>query len=265
MFLPQKYLINLGSGKLTIFVQKDHMLHKTRGIVLKTTFYGDTGVVVQVFTEKFGIQSYIINGVRKAKAKVNMNMLQPLHLLEMVVYFKANTGIQRIKEVQPSPVFRSIPYDIIKSTIVMFLNEVLYKSIRQQHTDEQLFDFIYSSIAWFDETTDASINFHLAFLLKLTRYLGFAPSTESKINQHFFDLQEGAFSSRPPIHPYYMDKTDALIFIALFSVPMEKLQDLQLSKADRRSILNKILLFYTLHTASFGEIRAHQVLEEVLS
>jgi len=250
--LLQKYLINLGSGKLTIFVQKDHMLHKTRGIVLKTTFYGDTGVVVQVFTEKFGIQSYIINSVRKAKAKVNM-------------YFKANTGIQRIKEVQPSPVFRSIPYDIIKSTIVMFLNEVLYKSIRQQHTDEQLFDFIYSSIAWFDETTDASINFHLAFLLKLTRYLGFAPSTESRIDQHFFDLQEGAFSSRPPIHPYYMDRTDALIFIALFSVPMEKLQELQLRKVDRRSILNKILLFYTLHTASFGEIRAHQVLEEVLS
>ena len=241
------------------------MLHKTRGIVLKTTFYGDTGVVVQVFTQKFGIQSYLINGVRKPKAKVNLNMLQPLHMLEMVVYFKANTGIQRIKELQSAPVFRSIPYDIIKSTIVMFLNEVLYKSIRQQHTDEQLFDFIYNSIAWFDEASNASINFHLAFLLKLSRYLGFAPSTEMKSNQNFFDLQEGAFCSRPPLHPYYMDKADAEILIALFLTPYDKLDQINLTKIIRRSILNKILVFYTLHTASFGEIHAHQVLEEVLS
>lgn len=241
------------------------MLHKTRGIVLKTTFYGDTGVVVQIFTEKFGIQSYLINGVRKPKAKVNLNMLQPLHLLEMIVYFKANTSIQRVKEVQSAPVFRSIPYDIIKSTIIMFLNEVLYKSIRQQHTDEQLFDFIYNSIAWFDEAQDASINFHLAFLLKLSRYLGFAPSTESQSGHQYFDLQEGAFGYRPPVHPYYMDKTDADIFIKLFTTPMDKLEEIRLTKVERRSILNSILVFYTLHTASFGDIRSHQVLEEVLS
>lgn len=241
------------------------MLHKTRGIVLKTTFYADTGVVVQVFTEKFGIQSYLINGVRKPKAKVHLNMLQPLHLLEMVVYHKANTGIQRVKEVQPSPLFRSIPYDIIKSTIVMFLNEVLYKSIRQQHTDEQLFDFIYNSMAWFDETEDASINFHLAFLLKLTRFLGFAPSLETRSNHNYFDLQEGAFSSHPPVHAYFLDKADAMLFISLFSTPLDKLHELYLTKVERRAILNKILVFYTLHTASFGDIRAHQVLEDVLS
>ncbi len=241
------------------------MLHKTRGIVLKTTFYGDTGVVVQVFTAKFGIQSYLINGVRKPKAKVNLNMLQPLHLLEMVVYFKANTSIQRVKEVQPAPVFRSIPYDIVKSTIVMFLNEVLYKSIRQQHTDEQLFDFIYNSIAWFDEHNNASINFHLAFLLKLSKYLGFAPSSRQENGQIFFDLQEGAFCSRPPVHPYYMDQADASTFMALFTTPFENLHGIRISKTDRRNVLNKILVFYTLHTASFGEIRSHQVLEDVLS
>src|SRR6478735_3099016 len=112
------------------------MLHKTRGIVLKTTLYSESSVIVQVFTEKFGIQSYLINGVKKPKAKIRMNMLQPLHLLDMVVYHKINIGIQRVSDLRPSPVFRSIPYDIVKSSIVMFLNEVLYKSIRQQHTDE---------------------------------------------------------------------------------------------------------------------------------
>jgi DNA repair protein RecO (recombination protein O) len=241
------------------------MLHKTRGIVLKTTFYGDTSVVAQIFTEKFGIQSYLINGVRKAKAKVNMNMLQPLHLMEMVVYHKANSNLQRTKELRPSPIFRSIPYNIIKSTIVMFLNEVLYKSIRQQNTDEQLFNFIYNGISWFDETEGASVNFHLAFLLKLTRFLGFAPSTQTKSDESFFDLQEGAFSSLPPVHPYFIDKEDAALFISFFSTPFDKLDEILLSNINRRTILEKILVFYTLHTASFGDIKSHQVLEDVLS
>ncbi len=241
------------------------MLHKTRGIVLKTTLYSESSVIVQIFTEKFGIQSYLINGVKKPKAKVRMNMLQPLHLVEMVVYNKANTGIQRISELRPSPVFRSIPYDLIKSTIVMFLNEVLYKSIRQQNTDENLFDFIFNAICWFDESEEATVSFHLAFLLKLSRFLGFAPNMESKSDQNYFDLQEGEFKSRPPVHPYYLDKTDAATFISLFSTPFERISEIKMSNAGRRIILDKILIFYTLHTASFGEIKSHQILEDVLS
>ena len=241
------------------------MLHKTRGIVLKTTLYSESSVIVQIFTEKFGIQSYMINGVKKPKAKIRMNMLQPLHLVDMIVYNKANSGIQRVSELRPSPVFRSIPYDIIKSTIVQFLNEVLYKSIRQQHTDENIFDFIFNAISWFDECEAADANFHLAFLLKLSRFLGFAPNTESKSDQNYFDLQEGEFKSTIPVHPHYIDKADAILFILLFSTPFEKIIEIKMSNISRRDILDKILVFYTLHTASFGEIKSHQILEEVLS
>ena len=127
------------------------MLHKTRGIVLKTTLFSESSVVVKIFTEKFGIQSYLINGVKKPKAKISMNILQPLHLLDMVVYHKSTTQIQRVSEARPSPVFRTIPYHVIKNMIVQFLNEVLYKSVHQQNTDEALFDFVYSAISWFDQ------------------------------------------------------------------------------------------------------------------
>jgi DNA repair protein RecO (recombination protein O) len=241
------------------------MLHKTRGIVLKTTLYSESSVIVQVFTEKFGIQSYLINGVKKPRAKISMNMLQPLHLVDMIVYHKINTGIQRVSDLRPSPVFRTIPYDIVKSTMVIFLNEVLYKSIRQQNTDENLFDFIYNAVSWLDECGVASVNFHLAFLLKLSRFLGFAPNTDIKTEQNYFDLQEGEYNSKPPVHPYYVDKTDAAIFIALFSTPFEKINEIKITNTNRRQILDKILVYYTLHTASFGEIKSHQILEDVLS
>jgi len=241
------------------------MLHKTRGIVLKTTLYSESSVVVQIFTAKFGIQSYMVNGVKRPKAKIRMNMLQPLHLVDMVVYYKANSSIQRISELRPSPVFRTIPYDIIKSTIIMFLNEVLYKSIRQQHEDENIFDYIFNAVSWFDETDDAGANFHLAFLLKLSRFLGFAPSTQTKSDQSYFDLQEGEFKSLHPVHANFIAKREAELFISLFTTPFEKIAEIKIDNATRRLLLDKILVYYTLHTASFGEIKSHQVLEDVLS
>ena len=241
------------------------MLHKVRGIVLKTTLYSESSVVVQIFTDKFGIQSYLINGVKKSKAKIPMNVLQPLHLLDMVVYHKTNTQIQRVSEARPSPVFRSIPYHVVKNTIVQFLNEVLYKSIRQQHTDENLFDFIYNAMSWFDETDAPSVNFHLAFLLKLSRFLGFAPHEQTRSDQKYFDLQEGDFTSVMPIHPYFIDKKDADCFLVLFSTSFEKLNEIKIDNISRRFLLDKILVYYALHTASFGQIKSHQVLEEVLS
>jgi len=241
------------------------MLHKTRGIVLKTTTYSESSVVVQVFTEKFGIQSYLINGVKKPKAKIPMNVLQPLHLLEMVVYHKQNTQIQRVAEARPMPMFKSIPYDVIKNTIVQFLNEVLYKSIRQQHVDEQLFEYLYSAISWFDETEELSVNFHLSFLMKLTRFLGFAPQPQTRIDQKYFDLQEGNFTSISPIHPYFIGETDGNSLMQLLNTSFKKINEIKLPNAYRRSLLDKILIYYQLHTASFGQVKSHQILEEVLS
>ncbi|HTM99380.1 MAG TPA: DNA repair protein RecO [Pedobacter sp.] len=241
------------------------MLHKTRGIVLKTTMYSESSVVVKIFTEKFGIQSYLINGVKKAKAKISMNILQPLHLLEMVVYHKTTTQIQRVSEARPSPTFRTIPYHVIKNTIVQFLNEVLYKSVHQQNADQHLFDFIYSAISWFDETDEPSANFHLAFLLKLSRFLGFAPHFQSRSDQLYFDLQGGEFASLPPIHPYFIEKIDAEYLNQLFNCRFEKLFEIEISNLKRRFLLDKILVYYTLHAASFGQIKSHQILEEVLS
>src|ERR1700749_5171032 len=126
------------------------MLHKTRGIVFKTTDYGETSVIVQIFTEKFGLQSYIINAVKKPRAKIPRNMLQPLHLLDMVVYHKNTGNVQRIKELKHAPPLQTIPYDVIKSSLAIFLNDVLYKAVRAQSADENLFGFVFSAIEWLD-------------------------------------------------------------------------------------------------------------------
>ncbi|MNL44549.1 hypothetical protein D3C87_1671310 [compost metagenome] len=120
-------------------------------------------------------------------------------------------------------------------------------------------------MAWFDEVEEISPNFHLSFLLKLTRFLGFAPNEKRKADQIYFDLQEGEFFSRVPIHANYLQLDDALQFISLFNTPLEKNSEIKLANSQRRFLLDKILVFYTLHTASFGTVQSHKILETLLS
>jgi DNA repair protein RecO (recombination protein O) len=240
------------------------MLHKTRGIVLKTTDYGETSVIVQVFTEKLGLQSYIINGVKKPRAKISRNMLQPLHLLDMVVYNKAAGNVQRIAELKSSPVLLTIPYDVIKSSMALFLNEVLYKSIRQQTADENLFDFVFSAIEWLDHQTVGLANFHLLFLIQLTRYLGFYPDRYQANEADYFDLKNGVFMKYKPDSVLYLSPPHTQNFSRLLQCNFENLAMLKLTNDERRYLIAKLLEYYALHIESFGNIHSHEILEEVL-
>jgi len=239
------------------------MLHKTRGIVFKTTDYSESSVIVQVFTEKFGVQSYLINGVKKPKAKIKQQMLQPLHLLEMVVYHKLSGNIQRVSEIRNVPSFQTIPYSIIKSSIALFLTEVLYKSVRQQTPDEQLFDFVFHAVALLDRTEQGLGLFHIFFLMQLTKYLGFYPDT-SRAGDAYFDLKEGTFTAVLPLHPFVLQGEEAVNWAAMLKAKFENLPQLKISAASRRILLGSLLQYYQLHIESFKEIKSHQILEEVL-
>jgi DNA repair protein RecO (recombination protein O) len=239
------------------------MLHKTRGIVFKTTDYGETSVIVQVFTEKFGLQSYIINGVKKSRAKISRNMLQPLHLLDMVVYHKNTGQVQRVAELKNAPVLQTIPYDVIKSSLVLFLNEVLYKAVRQQSADENLFDFVFNAIEWLDHQSEGLANFHLLFLTRLTKYLGFYP--DQAMNADYFDMKNGVFSKYKPEGFSYLSPPHTQNFYQLLQCSFENIQQLRFSNDERRYLVNKLLEYYALHMESFGHIKSHEVLEEVLS
>jgi|SRR6185503_6226862 len=240
------------------------MLHKTRGIVFKTTDYGDNSIVVQIFTEKFGLQSYIVNGAKKPKAKINRNMFQPLHLLDLVVYHKNTGSVQRIKEVKSVPVLQTIPYDVIKSSLAIFLNEVLYKAVKQQSADEHLFGFVYHAIEWLDNQTAGLANFHLFLLVRLTRYLGFYPDVKLSANAAFFDLKNGVFCNHKPDTVLYLSPPHTQNFAMLLSSTFENLEQLKFSADERRFLLGKLLDYYALHVEGFGNIRSHGVLEEVL-
>lgn len=241
------------------------MLHKTRGIVFKVTNYGESSVIVQVYTEKFGLRSYIINGVKKPRAKISRNMLQPLYLLDMVVYHKPAGTIDRISELKNVPQLRTIAYDVVKTSIVLFLNEVLYKSVKHTEADENLFGFVFHAIEWLDHAEDGLANFHLLFLLKLTRYLGFYPGVNVDANADIFDMKDGVFKRYKPDHALYLSPPHTSNFNDLLLRSFENMHQIKLSKDERRYLITKLLEYYSLHIENFGYVNSHVILEEVLN
>lgn len=241
------------------------MLHKTRGIVLKTTGYRNSSVIAQVFTEKFGLQSYLINGVRKSGSRIPFNVLQPLHLLEMVVYHKSTVSLQRVKDIRNQPVFLSIPLDIAKSTVSLFLCEVLYKALRRHSgEDTPLFEYISNSLEWLDHHEGSVANYHLLFLMGLTRYLGFYPDTR-KSGYAYFDLQNGQFIETAPPHPWYIGPSLAASWKQLSQSKFGQLADLKIGGEERKRLLHSLVEYFTLHIEGFGPIRSYEILEELFS
>ena len=241
------------------------MLHKTQGIALKVTNYSDSSIVVHLFTEIFGMQAYLVNGARKPKARISANLFQPLQPLDLVVYHKDGNGLQRIKEVRPLPLLKKIPLDISKGSVSLFLNEILYKVLRQQSPDPFLFTFIQQSIIWLDETDLRLANFHLIFLIKLSRFLGFLPLQQNNRQLPYFDLLDGVFCSIPPAHTHVLQEPHTSLLLQLLQSDFDTSSQIRMTKEDRKHLVEKLLEFYRLHTENFGQVHSLYILEEVFN
>jgi DNA repair protein RecO (recombination protein O) len=221
------------------------MLFKTRGIVFRFTKYGETSIIVNIFTEMFGLQSYIVNGVRTNSSKNKIALYQPLTLLDLVVYHKENANVLRIKEIRCLHPYVTIHRDIRKSAIAMFLNEIMNKTVKDESHAEEICSFMIESFIALDEIASPE-NFHLIFLLKLSRYLGFGPQTNDEV-----------------LDGWLLDKEDEALLKKLLTA--EYSQVIPMNQSSRRNVLDALLRFYATHSEGFGEVRSVQVLKEMFN
>ena len=239
------------------------MLFDTKGIVIHHVNYGESSIIVNIYTELFGLKSYIVKGVKSKKSKIKISLFEPLTLLELVVYNKASATIQNIKEVKCSHNFNSIPYDISKSTISLFLSEVLFKSIREFEKNEMLFEFLYNSIKLLDKTKEKVTNFHLIFLIELSKYLGFHPNNNYSKLYKYFDLKEGEFFEKEITSSNIVSPPYSEVFSKILDSSLENISELTLANSDKKELLKYIIKLYELHLDSFKNIKSIGVLEEV--
>ncbi len=221
------------------------MLHKTRGVVFRFTKYGETSIIVSIFTELFGLQSYIVNGVRTKSAKNKIALFQPLTLLDLVVYHRENADILRIKEVKCLHAYQTIHNDIRKSAIAIFLNEVINRGVKDQSHANEICEFLIHSLITLDETKVPE-NFHLIFLLKLSRYLGFGPQTKEEV-----------------LGVWLISEEEEDILANLINA--EYNSNITMSYTSRSKLLEALLRFYATHIDNFGEIKSVQVLKEMFN
>lgn len=241
------------------------MLHQTNGIVIHSLKYSESSLIVKIYTSLFGLQSYLIRGVRSQKSKIKPALFQPLRLLEIVAYHNDRLSLQSVKEVRLAQPFHSIPEDIRKSAIALFMNELLYRTIREEEKNQELFRYVWESAMLLDHTNEKVSDFPLLFMLGLAVHLGISPSQNYTQNTPYFNLQEGVFQHLIPNHPHYLDETGSKLLASLLNISMSDHAMTVMNAREREAMLEALILYFRLHLPGFTGIKSHQVLHAVLS
>lgn len=244
------------------------MVHKTKGIVLRTVKYGETSVIVTMMTELFGLQSYLINGVRSQSGKggTKAGLFQPAAILDLVIYHQESKNLQRLKEYNWSYLYQFVFSDVVTHAVALFLIELLQKCLKQPEPNTELYHFMEDALTSLDRsTTKVQANFPLFFALHLAGFFGLRIDDNYTEKRNFLDLQEGYFTEERPGHLHYLESPLSEISSHLLKImqPAE-LGDLPLNQDKRRQLLDAYEDFYSLHLPGFTPLRTLPVLRTIL-
>jgi DNA repair protein RecO (recombination protein O) len=240
------------------------MLQKTRGIVLHSLKYGDSAIVTTIYTEVFGRISFLLQGTHGKKSLIKSNLLRHLFLLEMEVDHKPGRELQRVKEFKNISPFGSLPFVISKSTQAIFLAEILGKVLREEESRPELFEFLFRSFQVFDLMEEGVGNFHLIFLIQLTRFLGFAPTNNYSEANPIFDLVGGKFVLMPPSHPWFLRNPESSNLAQLLVTNYQNSSDFKPDKGFRQLLLDTLMDYYGLHLGNKLNLKSLEIVREIL-
>ncbi len=239
------------------------MLIQTRGIILRAVKYSETSIIADIYTEEKGLRSYIISGVRSKNAKISAGLLQPTALIEMIAYDREDGGLSRIKEIKAAYIFNSLPFNVLKSAVGLFIIEIARKTIKESEENKSLFSFMYDILTFLDQTKKPFANLHLSFLLGLTSWFGFLPHGASGESGFFLDLREGIFTPLIPGHRDYLDEKHTGFILQLLRLDWRRSDEVAITRSERQALLQDLLTFYRLHFENFPVIHSLDVLKEI--
>ncbi|MBP5393770.1 MAG: DNA repair protein RecO [Bacteroidaceae bacterium] len=242
------------------------MLETTQGIVLHYNRYNDDTAIVDIFTLSRGSVSFLVRDRRhQRKSNIRATLLRPLNIVELVFEFRPSASLHKIQELHIAHCYTSLPYDPIKETVALFLSEFLHNVLRNEVKNENLFHYILYSFQWFDTTSEGLANFHVAFLTRLTYYLGFWPNIDKKNKLPFFDLKDSIATDTEPSHNFFIKGEEVAMMPKLLRMNVRNMHRFLLTRQQRNRILDVLTLYYRLHVPEFRDLRSLAVLREVLA
>ena len=237
------------------------LLNEMQAIVLTSTLYSDNSYMLNLFTDELG---YVSVSVKVGKrSKVRLSHIQPLTLLSVELHGRPSQQVMHVTECVALPGCESIATDPAKMLTAQFLAEFLNHTLRQVQSDLGLFNFIFDSIRRYNTIERGVANFHLIFLVKLTHYMGFFPNLEGLDSGVCFDLENGCFVRRLPLHNNYLLPNDTMAFVHLLRLDYDTMYLFDVNRQQRNQIIDYIIKYYKLHMAEFGELRSLDVLREI--
>ena len=239
------------------------MLAKTEAIVLHALKYGEKQMIVDMFTREHGRLSFIVPLPRSERSKIKKQYLQPLTLLQIEADVRPQQQLQKLREASLLTPLPSLLSDPKKLSIGLFVSEVLYHALKGEQQNVPLFSYVCSSIAWLDGCQGSVANFHLVFLMRLSRFLGFYPNLQEEGD--CFDLRSAVFCTATPVHRDFLMAQEASHIRLLMRMDYPTMHLFRLSRAERTRILDILLLYYRLHLPDFPELRSLSVLHELYS
>jgi DNA repair protein RecO (recombination protein O) len=237
------------------------MLTKTQAIVLHAIKYGETRLIVDMFTKVFGRQAFIVSIPKTPKGKVKKQFFQPLTILEIETDIRPRQQLQKLHDVRLAAPFASIPFEPDKLAISLFVAEFLYYALRSEQRNELLYDYLENSIVWLDGQQSSFANFHLVFLLRLTRFLGFYPNLDDYKDGDYFDLRESVFMPVPPVHRDFLHPEEAQKVQLMMRMDFPTMHLFRMSRQERNRLLEVSLKYYRLHLPDFPEMKSIEVLQ----
>ncbi len=237
--------------------------YKARGVVLHTVKYGESSVIVYMLTDVFGRQSYMVQGIRDRGGRGNKGALfQPMFLLEFEGKLPRNGELHRLGDIRTSIPLCSIPFDPRKSTISLFMAELLYKVVREVEPHSPLFDFVHSSVEALDLMEEGVANFHLWFLTGLSRLMGFCPGNEYTEGA-WLDIPEGLFTRVKPTHNHLLSAENTRLLDRLSTLRPDALAELRLSRSQRVEYISGVVNFLGYHLDSIHKVESLRILHDV--
>ena len=238
--------------------------YKTQGIVLNTIKYGESSMVAHLLTDVGGRKSFMVQGIGKGgRGKGGKGALfQPMFLVDILALESSHTQIDRVKEVTLARPLQSIPFDVRKSTVALFMAELLYKIVREVEPDSPLFTYVYDSVVALDAMEEGVFNFHLWFMVGLSRYLGFFPADEYKEGA-IFDIENGCFSTEPPRSGLFFNADNTRLLAELMEISPSQLGTIKLSRIQRKEFIESLLAHFGYHLDTVPHIQSLRILSEV--
>ena len=240
------------------------MLQKTKGIVLHTLKYNDVSMIVDIYTELFGRASFLVSIPKSRKSVIKPMLFQPLSLIDFETEVRPNSSLYRIKNVKSYYPYSSIPYHPYKSSIALFLAEFLYRALHEEFENHPLFAYLQYSIVWLDECQNNFANFHLVFLMRLSRFLGIYPNLENYQVGDYFDMVNACFvSNNTQIHTSFIAPQEARVLLQIMRMRYETMSLFPMSRDERNRCLSIIHDYYRLHLPEFPALKSLDVLREL--